>query len=485
MSYRIERIELYVRETPPGRMLFKLGKANRAADPKQERMNPLGHVRLVLRDSSGATAFGCSADRLSVRWLDKRPGRGKGLKRRELVRLIHQARHVYLKEREFDSPFQMWRTCHARIMKAGRTQKQEDLTSSFASALMERAMLDAVCRLQGKSIFEMVKQDRLGFRPAAIHKDVRDLKFAATIPARPRTRFFIRHTVGLADPLTVDDLPKQKRINDGLPETLEEYVRRDGVRYFKVKISGNPAADLKRLERIWNVLLPTEQPVITLDANESYGDLNTFAEFIKRFDNEMTGMFQHVEYIEQPLPRSLTLDPKTRRAIRIIAERKPLLIDEADGTIDAYHRAHAIGYQGTSHKNCKGFFKSLLNHALVVHYALNGGATFLSAEDLQNLPVVPLHQDFVTLGILNLEHCERNGHHYNFGLSMLSAKDKANAVKHHPDFYVKRGDEWFLNVRNGAVECASLQCPGFGVRNEPDWASMMDMQAWVKIRHPA
>ncbi len=164
---------------------------------------------------------------------------------------------------------------------------------------------------------------------------------------------------------------------------------------------------------------------------------------------------------------------------------KPLLIDEADGTIDAYKRAHDIGYLGTSHKNCKGFFKSLLNHALVVHYALAGDATFLSAEDLQNLPVVPLHQDFATLGILGIEHCERNGHHYNHGLSMLSDIDKSNVVKHHPDLYLKRGDEWFLDVHDGVVECSSLQCPGFGVHDEPDWASMMNMKKWVHKRHPA
>jgi hypothetical protein len=68
---------------------------------------------------------------------------------------------------------------------------------------------------------------------------------------------------------------------------------------------------------------------------------------------------------------------------------------------------------------------------------------------------------------------------------MLSETDKANAVRRHPDLYERRGDEWFLRIRDGAVACASLQGPGFGVLDEPDWASMMDMREWVRKRHSA
>ena len=108
----------------------------------------------------------------------------------------------------------------------------------------------------------------------------------------------------------------------------------------------------------------------------------------------------------------MPIDKEAEKWIRKAAERKPLLIDEADGSVNAFKKALAVGYSGTSHKNCKGVFKSLLNHALAVHRSFKGQAAFLSGEDLQNLPVVPLHQDFTTLGILGLTHCERNGHHY-------------------------------------------------------------------------
>jgi hypothetical protein len=483
MRYRIKSIELYVRETPPGRMAFALGKQGGTGDIAKGLLNPLGHVRLVLADAKGRETFGCSGDRLSVRWLDKRPGRSLDLKRRELVKLIHDARAVHLAQPDFDSPFAHWLSCHKQIMKIGKKSDQENLSSAFASALFERAILDAVCRIEQQSIFAMVKRNALGMQADHVHPELKGFAYEKFLPNRPLTEFNIRHTIGLLDPLTVGQIEKGKRVKDGLPQTLDEYIKTDGIRHFKVKISGQVERDIQRLADLWNVVVDAEEPVITLDANEAYTDLAEFKRFIKTLDRDHAGLFQHIEYIEQPLPRALTMDKSTSKTIREISEIKRLLIDEADGTLDSYRTARSIGYEGTSHKNCKGFFKSVMNHAIVIKRSIDGAEGFMSAEDLQNLPVVPLQQDFATLGILGLEHCERNGHHYNFGLQLLSKKDKANALKRHPDLYEKRGQEAFLNIKRGQVSCASLQGPGFGVQDEPDWDSMQPMQKWVQERH--
>ena len=484
MAYRIDKIDLFLRETPPGRFGVALGKRAKIGEAPKPDRNPIGHVRMIVRDDRGRSAFGCAGDRLSVRWLDKRPGRSKGRKLRDLVGLIEKARDIHLAEPRFDTPFEKWLAAHPRVQEAGRSTGQESLTSSFASALMERALLDAVSRLEGRSLFAMVAEDRLGVRPERVHPELKGFRYRNHLPARPVTEFTIRHTVGWRDPLTADDVPGGRRLNDGLPETLEEYVRRDSIHYFKVKISGDPDADLRRLGRIRNVIPLVARTALTLDANEAYEDLEVFESFVRRLEREQTGLFQHTLYIEQPLPRALSLDPKAGPAIRRVGKLKPVIIDEADGTVDAFRRARAMGYAGTSHKNCKGFFKSLLNGALAARDALEGRNSFLSGEDLQNLPIVPLHQDFVSLSILGLRHCERNGHHYNYGLSMLPVREKVSVARHHGDLYVRRGDDWFMDIRNGRVSCASLQCPGYGVREEPHWATMTGMREWVEAKHP-
>ena len=485
MNYTIKHVSFFVRETLPARFPSALGKAAQAGKPPEHVTSPLCHCRIVVADSAGDETFGCSADRLSVRWLDKRPGRSESLKRRELAAMIEAAGKIYLAEPAFDAPFAKWRACHKRIEQQGRAAGQEQLTAAFASALLERAMLDGVARLAGKPLFAMFAEDRLGFRPEQIHPELRGMRPRDYLPAQPRSTIFVRHTIGIYDPLTAHDWPEQNRLNDGLPETVEDYVRTDGVRYFKIKISGDVDADLDRLARIWEILPLQAEPVITLDANEAFEDVAVFAQFVERLEQEQLGLFQHIEFIEQPLPRSLALDDRAGPSIRRIAAAKPVIIDESDSSIGALKRARQLGYSGTSHKNCKGVFKSVMNKALAVHYAERGEAILLSGEDLQNLPVVPLQQDFAAVALLDIPHCERNGHHYNFGLSMLSAKDKAAAGRRHPDLYARRGDEWFLNVKHGAVDCASLHCPGFGVFDEPDWQSMDGLRDWLERRHPA
>ena len=93
-----------MRETAPNRVSMSIGKMGAEGS---RSTNPLAHVRMIVRDSDGNETFGCSADRLSVRWLDKRPGREKARKLREMVRLIADAREIYLSSGKETSPPQM------------------------------------------------------------------------------------------------------------------------------------------------------------------------------------------------------------------------------------------------------------------------------------------------------------------------------------------------------------------------------------------
>jgi len=271
-------------------------------------------------------------------------------------------------------------------------------------------------------------------------------------------------------------------LNDGEPETLEEYIRRDGLRYFKVKIIGDPEADLARLERVWSAVVRADRPVVTLDGNESAQNLDAFARFMESFEKQIPGLFQHTAFIEQPLTRALTHDSATTKAIAAISKKKPLIIDEADGNTTSFANAFKIGYSGTSHKNCKGFFKSVMNHALCrVLREHTGHDAFLSAEDLSLMPLVSLHQGFAAVALLNIPHAERNGHHYSFGQRQLTPREQQLAHQHHPDLYTRRKADLFLNIQAGKVRCESLQCPGFGVKFEPEWPKLTPLDDWKVV----
>lgn len=480
--WHIESIEIFVRELPPDRGSFVIGKQDvdkPKASPRKRRPRGFLVVRMELADDKGNRSWGVAGDRPSFGWLDKRATYSPDEKLQRLLDLVKSARAVYLKNPRFNSPFEQVLQCAQEVSQIGREADHEDLSCSFAASIFERALIDAVCRLQKLSIFDAVRQNALGFKPQLAFPTLAGFKIEDYLLQKPVTTFHIRHTVGLADPLTKADLPAAERLNDGEPETLEEFVARDGLRYLKVKISGDPASDLERLGKVWDVISRTDQPVVTLDGNESYEDLDAFAQFVEAFEDQQLGLFQHTAFIEQPLTRKLTHDPATGRTVAAISQKKPLVIDEADGTVTSFRDAFEIGYSGTSHKNCKGFFKSLINFCLSRHFELkHGRATFQTGEDLSNMPLVPLHQDFAALGVLGIEHCERNGHHYSFGLQHLTDHERRLTRQRHPDLYTSRHGGLFLNIRNGQVRCDSLQTPGFGIAFLPDFDNLTPLVEW-------
>lgn len=480
--WHIESINVFVRELPRDRGSFVIGRQNSdqpSAPPRKRRPRGFLVVRLELADDQGKRSWGVSGDRPSFGWLDKRPKYEADEKLKRLLDLVEAACGVYEAGSNFDSPFQLALANSDEVYRIGRSADHEDLSCGFAAALFERALIDAVCRIQNLSLFEAVRRNRLGFAPQTVFPELKNFQLERFLPDRPLTTFNIRHTVGLADPLTKADLSAGKRFNDGEPETLEEYVARDGLRYLKVKISGDSEADLARLGRIWDVVAHTDQPVITLDGNESYHDIDAFARFVEAFEQKHLGLFQHTAFIEQPLTRALTHDPATAGTVEVISKNKPLVIDEADGTVDSFRDAFQIGYSGASHKNCKGFFKSLLNFCLTRHFEMQQGRTaFQTGEDLSNMPLIPLHQDFAALGVLGIHHCERNGHHYSFGLQHLTDSERDLTKRYHSDLYTKRHGGLFLNIQNGQVDCRSLQTAGFGVAFAPEFDRLTPVEQW-------
>ena len=107
-----------------------------------------------------------------------------------------------------------------------------DLTAGFGVALLDQAVIDATCRLAGRTFHQGLREDLFGFGPLAV-------------PPRPLGTILVRHTVGLSDPITRSDVARS--VQDGLPEALEDVIRTYGVRWFKVKISGDADGTLERL----------------------------------------------------------------------------------------------------------------------------------------------------------------------------------------------------------------------------------------------
>jgi hypothetical protein len=281
-------------------------------------------------------------------------------------------------------------------------------------------------------------------------------------------------------------VPADGWLRDGLPQTLAECVQAHGLRHFKLKVGGQVDADVDRLRRIAETLdrLIPDPYLVTLDGNEQYKAMADFATLVEaiRGTPALARLWRSIAFIEQPLDRGIALDAAATEGLDALGRQVPIIIDESDDDLEAFPRAIALGYRGVSTKNCKGIVKSFLNRTLVEGLNAERPAParlFMSAEDLTNVPVVPLQQDLATVRALGIPHVERNGHHYVRGLAHCSGRERAAARRHHPDLYIGDEREAWLRIEGGRLRVGSLATAGYGVAFDPDLEAMIPLERWT------
>ena len=156
------------------------------------------------------------------------------------------------------------------------------------------------------------------------------------------------------------------------------------------------------------------------------------------------------------MSRARTFDSSTAPGVARLAERAPVIIDEADATLDAFPRALKLGYGGVSMKACKGVIRALVNRARIDAQ----GSGLQSAEDLTNLPTLPLLQDLAVVSALGLPHVERNGHHYFRGAEHLTSSERTHLHGEHADLF---DAQCKLRIEDGSIALSSVAAArGFG-----------------------
>jgi hypothetical protein len=474
LRLRVAASRLGVR-TAHSRMPFRYGIVT-------VRSAPIATLEMTVECERGGRATGYAADFLAYRWFDKRPEKTLRDNVADLLRAIELAVAAYSRERSWRTAFELWQACGAQLEADGAAADLNDLTRSFGLSMPERAMLDALGRLTGRPLAAVLLQNMAGIDLARLDPTLDESMPAQILPERPLDRVWVRHTVGLVDPITAADVPERDRVGDGLPETLEEYLAADGLRYLKLKVCGRLEEDLHRLGAVAALLSARPVPCrVTLDGNEQYREADAFAELMGRLraTPALARLHESILFVEQPLERSVALATDAARLLRSVD--KPIIIDEADGTLGAFETAMALGYCGVSHKNCKGIVKSLLNLARTRrgNAQLGQARYFLSAEDLTTLPVVPLQSDLAMVALLGIPHVERNGHHYFFGLEHLTGEERAAALRRHPDLYKPFQGSAALRIHEGTLDISSLQTPGMGFAALPDMEAMHAPQSWL------
>jgi hypothetical protein len=359
------------------------------------------------------------------------------------------------------------------------------LLAHFGTSLVERALVDAFGRVHGASLVTALQENLFGVELGALRPELAGTAPRDWLPAQPVEKVIARHTVGLSDPLEDGDIPADERVSDGLPQALDACIRVYGIRHFKIKINGETARDRDRLTRMAGILAREcagADWAFSLDGNESFKEVGVFAEYARQLmaAPELKTFWPRLLFIEQPWHRDVALSAAIGELAKAWPERPPIIIDESDAELGSLPAALALGYAGTSHKNCKGIFKGVANACRLAQRRAVGEPGMLSGEDLANVGPVALLQDLAVQAALGVTSVERNGHHYFAGLSAWPAELQAHVLAKHGDLYCPMQGAgaagWpRVNVVGGEVRIGSVtRALGLGVEEPP-------LDGWVAV----
>jgi len=418
----------------------------------------------------GKTFTGIAADGLLPKWFDKSPEKGAQQELDELLLVIRQAVDFAL-QIPASTGFEFWRQLYAAQMPWAAERGLPPLLAHFGVSMVERTLLDALARAHGVNFSTLLRENLTGMDLGAIHPELAGRQACEFLPAQPLTKVIARHTVGLSDPLTAADVSAGEVLADGLPQTLEDCVKFYGLHHFKLKVRGDVAADLDRLQQTAAVMRKHcgADYAFTLDGNEQYKEFPKFVELWERIQSDATLkiFFEKLIFIEQPLHRSVALDPKIAK-IKEWKNGPPMIIDESDAEIGDLELALDLGYAGTSHKNCKGVMKGVMHRCLINHRNIIGKTVRhqMSGEDLVNIGPVALLQDLAAQAAMGNATVERNGHHYFRGLSVFPSEISDAMLACHGDLYTRLDGSARLDVRGGELQLGSVNAAPFGVAAE-------------------
>lgn len=446
------------------RMPFRFGVVTLTAAPQ-------AFLRARIRLADGREGWGTAADVLAPKWFDKSPGLSNEDNFQQLRRAMILAAGAYRSQPSAHSAFGLHQAAAAEHGRVCAAEGLPPLVASFGTALLDRAILDALLRLVGLSLYAGVRANVMGMADATADLAGFDMaRFLASLT--PAQTIKARHTVGLVDPITRADQADQDRLEDGLPETLEEVVQAYGVDHFKLKVGGDVEADLDRLSQIAGVIDRLPAYRATLDGNEQYGDVDGVIALWHAMEATpaLSRLRDSILFIEQPIARSVALGAD----IAGLARLKPVEIDESDGTDDAFLQAKALGYTGVSSKSCKGLYRSLINRARCAQWNQREGVErfFMSAEDLTTQAGIGVQQDLALATLIGCDHVERNGHHYVNGMAALPQAEQAAFLAAHGDLYHRAHGAVRLKIEGGSLAIGSLDGPGLAHGALPEFATM-------------
>jgi L-alanine-DL-glutamate epimerase-like enolase superfamily enzyme len=285
------------------------------------------------------------------------------------------------------------------------------LCTLVAASAFDAALHDAFGKLHGLNCYHTYGPDFMSHELGHyLGNDFKGEHLDRYVRKTPQPRLPLYHLVGALDPLEEADVGK--RIADGLPETLAEWIPYNGLTHIKIKLNGEDLDwDVERVVRVDRVAAQAqcgrgiERWFYSLDFNEKCADVGYLLEFLDRVKKETPAGFERIQYIEQPTRRDLKAD--RANVMHEAAKIRPVVIDEALIDLESLVLAREMGYTGAALKACKGQSQSLLLAAAAQKFGM-----FLCVQDLTCPGASLIHSAGLAAHVPGVAAIEANARQY-------------------------------------------------------------------------
>jgi L-alanine-DL-glutamate epimerase-like enolase superfamily enzyme len=409
------------------------------------------NVHCVVRNRRGRTAKGFGSMPLGNIWAYPAPQMGYDGTLRVMKLLAARIEQITRDWREYGHPVDINVALEpAYLAAAAEISAGERLPVSIpklavlvVASPFDAAVHDAYGKLHGVSSYhtygpEFMRHDLAHY----LNEEFRGEYLEQYVTREPKPRMPLYHLVGALDPLTDADI--RQRINDGLPETLPEWIRYSGLTHLKIKLNGDDLNwDVERVLAVDRVAAQTQAErgvkewYYSADFNERCPNVGYLIEFLRRIKERAPEGFERIQYIEQPTKRDLKAD--RQNVMHEAAKLRPVVIDESLTDFEMLLLAREMGYTGVALKACKGQSQALLNAAAAQKYKM-----FLCVQDLTCPGASLIHSAGLAAHVPGVAAIEANARQY------VPAANKG---------WEERFPGVF-DVRDGHVNTALLNKPG-------------------------
>jgi L-alanine-DL-glutamate epimerase-like enolase superfamily enzyme len=322
------------------------------------------------------------------------------------------------------------------------------LCTLVAASAFDAALHDAFGKAHGLNCYhaygpDFVSHDLGHYLGAEFNGERLDRYISRT----PKLRMPLYHLVGALDPLEEADIVRP--VGDGLPETLPQWVRFNGLTHLKIKLNGDDLAwDVERVVRIDRVTALVQRQrglkhwFYSCDFNERCPHVGYLLEFLAKVRERAPDAFERIQYIEQPTARDLRAN--RHNVMHEAARLRPVVIDESLLDLESLLLAREMGYTGVALKACKGQTQSLLLAAAAQKYGM-----FLCVQDLTCPGASLIHSAGLAAHVPGVAAIEANARQY---------MPRANEpwARQFPSLF---------HITDGTMETGVLTNPGLSARS--------------------